>query len=143
MHNQPGSDKGAEDESTTKLAGGQPAPGHDIFAGKIEQDQARASRSNEPPPRQVEEKVEKGEEKEISLVVTATTADSPPATPEPVVEQVGPAPKESAEDAESTPTPEAVVGDGKVVPAGPKGEAELEALKVAAELYPSAVSDLD
>lgn len=115
------------EEHTTTIGVGKPEPGRDIFAG------APVKQVPSQPPNAVHQEMEISEEKEISSVgqPTKEEAKTQVQVEEKVVDEE-PEEKPMVKD-EEPPAPEAVAVEK---PAGPLGEAEAEADKIAHELYP-------
>jgi dolichyl-phosphate-mannose-protein mannosyltransferase len=107
---------------------GKAEPGRDIFAGEPVKDIKSSSL-----PVQPSEPVR--EQKEISSVNVGTLSSSSSSS-DGTEESTGSAASAASETAQSDATIESAAA--KVQAAGPLGEAELEALKVANELYPDA-----
>ncbi len=120
------------EEHTTTIGVGKPEPGRDIFAGAPVKE--APSQHHNP----VQQEMEISEEKEISSVGQPTKGEAKTQvqTEEKVVEEK--AEEKSVIKDDEPPAPEPETEPVAVVekPAGPLGEAEAEADKIAHELYP-------
>ncbi|KAK0455735.1 glycosyltransferase family 39 protein [Desarmillaria tabescens] len=122
------------EEHTTTIGVGKPEPGRDIFAGAPVKDVPSQ------PAKHVQQEMEISEEKEISSVGQPTKEEAKTqiqteekvtvekAEEKPVVKDEDPAPPAAEPEPEPVPVAEK--------PAGPLGEADAEADKIAHELYP-------
>ena len=120
----------AAPESVETMADpGKAEPGRDIFAGEPVKD-IKSNSVPVPPPEHVRE------QKEISSVNVDTLSSSSPTASDSAEESASTAASVASETAQPDATKESAAT--KVQAAGPLGEAELEAQKVANELYPDA-----
>lgn len=131
-----GAPEGEPDPEHTSAYVVKPEPGRDIFAG-VQQD-AR-SKARPPPPAVDADSIVNAAEEQMTTA-TEPTAESSESTAESSLSSVESSDSASSSAASSEGASSSEGANAKPAkPAGPKGEAELEAEKVAQELYPDAV----
>ncbi|KAJ7911129.1 mannosyltransferase 1 [Mycena leptocephala] len=130
-----GAPEGEPDPEHTSAYVVKPEPGRDIFAG-VQQD-AR-SKARPPPPAVDADSIVNAAEEQMTTATEPATASSESTAESSLSVESSDSASSSAASSESASSSEGANAK-PVKPAGPKGEAELEAEKVAQELYPDAV----